>query len=397
MPSSLLFAGLVATWLAVLVPMAARRRQPMTRPSDAALSCRVLERPRRRKQEVSTMDDARTGHNRNGSEAPKSSSHQELRNEHSHRDTQRSSDGPDHREGPEHRERHDSRELSDSRERHGSRERPDESEHYDSREHLERKSPRERYDGSEYGGSDREDQDRRHEPRNWRPPSIRYRPGRGGYDPVAAALAARARYTFRQRMVFALVLIAVASALLAIGMKLPEVWWIHAGADLCLVSYLVYLRRQVRMEQAIRARRAARMAGTRRPPFANDPSLDEWARRGRAATQPLTVADAVAAREAAQQAAADEQSSATGEHKAGETESEDEDDEAGNERRTTGGSVAEDSTDVGAYQPGLPRIRPVAPPERPRGTVVLELDDEDPELHELDSWMHKGYRRAAGQ
>src|SRR3954469_9356586 len=54
-PSSLLFAGLVATWLAVLVPMAARRRQPMTRPSDAALSCRVLERPRRRKQEVSTM------------------------------------------------------------------------------------------------------------------------------------------------------------------------------------------------------------------------------------------------------------------------------------------------------------------------------------------------------
>ena len=53
MPSSLLFAGLVATWLAVLVPMAARRRQPMSRPSDAALSCRVLERPRRRDQEVS--------------------------------------------------------------------------------------------------------------------------------------------------------------------------------------------------------------------------------------------------------------------------------------------------------------------------------------------------------
>ncbi|MDT7584008.1 MAG: hypothetical protein QOE32_1558, partial [Pseudonocardiales bacterium] len=58
MPSSLLFAGLVATWLAVLVPMAARRRQPTPRPSDAALSGRVLQRPRRRDSEVTAMDAA---------------------------------------------------------------------------------------------------------------------------------------------------------------------------------------------------------------------------------------------------------------------------------------------------------------------------------------------------
>lgn len=91
----------------------------------------------------------------------------------------------------------------------------------------------------------------------------RYRPGRGGFDPEAAELAARARYGLRQRVVLGLLLTALATGLLA-GFALPLLWWGHAFIDLCLVSYLVYLRRQVRIEQEIRQRRAIRAARARR-------------------------------------------------------------------------------------------------------------------------------------
>ena len=69
------------------------------------------------------------------------------------------------------------------------------------------------------------------------------------------------------------------------GVAVPGMWWPHAAVDLVLVGYLVYLRRQVRLEEAIRERRAARMAGTRRQSAAEDPGLDEWARRGREETR----------------------------------------------------------------------------------------------------------------
>ncbi len=113
MPSSLIFAGLVATWLAVLVPMVARRRQQTPRPSDAVLSGRVLHRPRRRNQEVTTMDDATPDRTRTGPRAPEP--------------------------------------------------------------------------------SDRPDQVDEHASADGRQPEPRYRPGRGGYDPEAAALAAQAK------------------------------------------------------------------------------------------------------------------------------------------------------------------------------------------------------------
>jgi hypothetical protein len=57
----------------------------------------------------------------------------------------------------------------------------------------------------------------------------------------------------------------------------------------------------------------------------------------------------------------------------------------------------DDDDPEAADYPGLPRLPPSPLPERPRGTVVLELDDEDPELHDLDSQLRRGYRRAAGQ
>ncbi len=93
----------------------------------------------------------------------------------------------------------------------------------------------------------------------------RFRPGRGGYDPEAAALAAHARYAFRQRVVVGLSLAAVSTLLLALVMS-STYWWVHAVLDIALVGYLGYLRRQVRIEEEVRYRRAVRLSPPRRRP-----------------------------------------------------------------------------------------------------------------------------------
>ena len=89
--------------------------------------------------------------------------------------------------------------------------------------------------------------------------SRRYRPGRGGFDPEAAELEARAKYAFRQRTVLGLLIVAVTSAVLA-ALVTPVLWWLHVAVDLVVVGYLSYLRRQVRIEEDIRRRRTARLA-----------------------------------------------------------------------------------------------------------------------------------------
>ncbi|MEU6646739.1 gephyrin-like molybdotransferase receptor GlpR [Saccharomonospora sp. NPDC046836] len=91
----------------------------------------------------------------------------------------------------------------------------------------------------------------------------RYRPGRGGFDPEAAEMAARAKYAFRQRVVLGLILVVVVTAVIA-GFVLPIVWWANGLADATLVGYLVYLRRQVRIEEEIRQRRLARFSNANR-------------------------------------------------------------------------------------------------------------------------------------
>ncbi|GHF01181.1 hypothetical protein GCM10017786_37710 [Amycolatopsis deserti] len=98
-----------------------------------------------------------------------------------------------------------------------------------------------------------------------RPPRVhesaserRYRPGRGGFDPEAAEIAARAKYAFRQRVVLCLFLLAVVTAAGA-GFLTSSLWWLHGAVDLMLVGYLAYLRRQVRIEAEIRQRRLARL------------------------------------------------------------------------------------------------------------------------------------------
>jgi len=92
--------------------------------------------------------------------------------------------------------------------------------------------------------------------------TARRRSGRGGYDPEADAVARMARYAFRQRMVFGLLVAAVLTAILA-AVAFSGLWWLHVAVDLGLVGYLVYLRRQVRIEEDIRERRMSRVGRAR--------------------------------------------------------------------------------------------------------------------------------------
>ncbi|MEU7524819.1 gephyrin-like molybdotransferase receptor GlpR [Saccharothrix sp. NPDC042600] len=101
-----------------------------------------------------------------------------------------------------------------------------------------------------------------------------YRPGRGGFDPETAAIVAQAKYAFRRRVVGTLLLLALVTGVVA-GVLYPLVWWGHAAVDLTLVGYLVYLRRQVRIEEDIRARRLARLAQSRRRPAPRPAVVEE--------------------------------------------------------------------------------------------------------------------------
>ena len=96
----------------------------------------------------------------------------------------------------------------------------------------------------------------------------RYRAGRGGYDPEVAAQLAQVKYVFRQRVVLGLALGALVTLVLGYALS-ALLWWVHAVVDVAIVAYLGYLRRQVRIEEDVRQRRAARLAGSRvNPPAA---------------------------------------------------------------------------------------------------------------------------------
>ncbi|MEU4315344.1 gephyrin-like molybdotransferase receptor GlpR [Nocardia sp. NPDC024068] len=113
------------------------------------------------------------------------------------------------------------------------------------------------------------------------PEFVPTRRGRGGYDPEADAIARAARYTFRQRAVVGLVLAAVLCGGLAVAVS-PLLWWGCGGAALSLVTYLGYLRKQVRVEQEIRRRRSSRLPGQVQDP-AERGSLAGGERSARAA------------------------------------------------------------------------------------------------------------------
>jgi hypothetical protein len=292
MPSSLIIVALVVAWLLVLVPIVARRRQEVARTADSTLAARVVRSGgvHSTAEEESIMSDS--------GEA----------------DTVRRDFDDDFENLDELDELDD---LADVDGIHDV----DESEDTEA-------------DAAEYYDEYPDDLDYdAHQQARSRP----YRPGRGGFDPEAAAATARARYTFRQRVVVLMLTAALITALLAITMS-PLMWWAHALIDIGLVAYLGYLRRQVRIEEEIRERRTARLGSPQRTAPAPPAHLDHDAH----------------------------------------------------------GPAVDDEVDEAIPEPQLAPRQPLTRYVHP-GTVVVDTDDEDPMFAELDDPGALPYRRAVGE
>ncbi|GAB3445730.1 divisome protein SepX/GlpR [Actinophytocola sediminis] len=308
MPSSLVVVALVLAWLVVLVPMIVRKRQEVAKTADSELAARVVRSgsgEAEAEEEAAMRDPA--GMDEDFAENVADS--QEV----------------DHDDAPV-----DDNVVDDA---------PEVAAH-----DAEGVDMTARY----YDEADQ-------------PYPSRYRPGRGGFDPEAAAIIARAKYAFRQRVVLAMLIGAVVSAVVAAA-AFPMLWWAHGALDVVLVSYLVYLRRQVRIETEIRERRLARMQRVRRaqavaararpvePAYADEVEVDEYA--------PV----------------------------------EEYADEAGYE---------EPYEPYDPEQDHGPRERVADGPSMPQvtraGAVMVEVDDEDPMFDELEEPGSLPYRRAVGE
>ncbi|MHC1559522.1 divisome protein SepX/GlpR [Actinomycetospora sp. C-140] len=414
MPSSVVFAALVLAWLVVLVPVVARRRQMVPRPAEADLSARVLPRTAGAPliEEVAVTTAQTTGRGGGDRAATGSGSTSrgagtagttlaerddetpealdaELDLDADRGDLDRDLDtdvhtsvagGLDDTDDVEDEAGRDARPVG--RERVLPRRAPDDDhddrdDGYDSR--YDADGGYDEYDDDldefddRYDDEDLEDlEDTETVSRELRP----YRPGRGGFDADAAAAAAQARYAFRQRIALGLIAVAVLSALAALVVS-SMMWWLHAAADVVLVGYLIFLRRQTRIEEEVRARRAARLSGERR-------ALE--ARRVRQAEHDARMA---AARE-------DETDWIDGDYEAAYADDELDDEPAEEDTRRV--PVARGGRDDHADHDEAPRWAAprTPPPPVPEDLELVDDSDDDPAFHDLDGERTYGYRRAAG-
>ncbi|MFO7190864.1 MAG: hypothetical protein DIU77_001270 [Thermocrispum agreste] len=309
MPSSLIIVALAVAWLVVLVPMVVRKRQEIAETGEDALASRVVR--------------AGSDHDEEGSTEP----------------TERDED---------HHEEHDEDAEADGRR----------SEADDRGEFGDERLTRADVMAHDYSVDDYEEPLPR--------PQRRYRPGRGGFDPHAAELAARAKYAFRQRVVLTLLLITALSAIVAAVLFAP-LWWLTGTSGTLLAGYLVYLRRQVRIENEIRQRRMARLAGQRS------------AKRRRLREEEL---DRIYDRRFERDLRAEYHEESAEYH-------EDYDDHYADDYEVADEHVA----------PARPQRRPRPEPrEIPRNAVVVDVYDEDPAFHELAEPDERPfYRRAVGE
>jgi hypothetical protein len=216
------------------------------------------------------------------------------------------------------------------------------------------------YDDAHPGGADADDV------AGYRPRA--YRPGRGGFDADAAAAAAHARYAFRQRVALGLIAVAVLSLLAALVVT-PVLWWLHVLTDIGLVGYLVFLRRQTRIEDEVRRRRLARLTGERR-------ALE--ARRERQVEHEARLADVGRWGPADE---LDEDADGCVDHR-DEDPGEDPDEDPGED----------EDLDVPAPRWIAPRTPAPAVPE---GMELVADTDEDPDFHDLSDFRVPAYRRMA--
>ncbi|WP_034269655.1 divisome protein SepX/GlpR [Haloechinothrix halophila] len=324
MPSSLIIVALAAAWLIVLVPMVARKRQEVGHTADDALASRIVRRgsPRGDKREEHLMSES-AAHDDRADEVqldePVMSDEDDVDVAEAHDVTER--DDIDDVDGV-HPDDYDRDDYADVGDRGYDYEEP----------------PRQRTSARRVG----------------------YRPGRGGFDPEAAEIAARAKYAFRQRVVLALLATVVISAIVA-GVVLPMLWWVTGAAGTVLAGYLVYLRRQVRIETEIRQRRLNRLNAARGQWHEDDLDYDPRY---------------------------DGHYDERAEHEAEYDDAEYEDYDAGYRARP---SMSERPI------PGVERKPRPHSRMRHRNTVVVDIDDEDPAFEQLEQPGSPVYRRAVGE
>jgi hypothetical protein len=82
------------------------------------------------------------------------------------------------------------------------------------------------------------------------------------YESKSSAAVTARKYKFRKRMLTVLTLMTVAAAAAAITLP-PVAWWACGSVGAVTLLYLAYLRRQTRIEERLRRRRAQRMARSR--------------------------------------------------------------------------------------------------------------------------------------
>lgn len=211
MPNSIIWIGLVAVWVFVLLPMMTSKRPRIMQTSDAALATRVLHRGGTRKP---TRGPA-TGH---------------------------ASD-------PDWRPEYDERVSAPASVVFGRTATNDYAE-----DPMDTHARTDTIDRDDVEQGERGPETARE--------YVPSRRGRGGFDPEADAIARAARYSFRQRAVLGLVFAAITSGALALIVT-PTLWWVCGLAVAALACYLYYLRRQVQIEEEIRRRRLTRMGRSR--------------------------------------------------------------------------------------------------------------------------------------
>jgi hypothetical protein len=218
---SVIVVLLVVAWLVVLVPMLARHRQQVRRTADAALATRVLHRG-----DSGVALAARPGPAAGHPSDPGWVAQDELELEEETVDEQHAHEDDAHEDDAHEDDAHEDDAHEDVPERLEAEHAPLDG----SQDHP----------GAENG----------------------HRTGRGGFDPRADAVARRARHVFRQRVslvLLAVVVVTLLGALVGVG----QLWWPHLLADLALVGYLAFLRRQTRIEEDVRERRQHRMGRAR--------------------------------------------------------------------------------------------------------------------------------------
>lgn len=81
---------------------------------------------------------------------------------------------------------------------------------------------------------------------------------RSTYETKTAARVAARKFTFRKRMLMAMSVLLLTSAVAAYLVS-PTYWWVCGSMGAVTLLYLAYLRRQTRIEEQVRRRRAQRM------------------------------------------------------------------------------------------------------------------------------------------